>query len=141
MIRIKADHKNRKVYIGIDKATPKHRKAIRNASFDIGKSLQREVRSHINNIGKTGRTYKIGNRVHRASAPGEAPAKITGNLKRSVDYNVRGWREVEFGYKEFYGRFLELGTKKMEERPNLRPAADNKAQEFINGMVTHYAHR
>lgn len=141
-ILVKGDPQNKHVYFGIDKLTKKHKKAIRNASFDIGREIRRDARSAINNIGKTGRIYRIGGRVHQASAPGQEPANITGRLRDSIDFDVRSYKQVEFGYRELYGRFLEDGTRFIERRPNLRPVADNKTQRFINYMVRHYhAHK
>lgn len=138
MIRVKADPINKKAYIGIDNITRNHKKAIRNASFDIGKKSQNESRKNILTGKKTGRTYKIGGFVHRASAPGESPANITGSLAKSVDYDVRGHQQTEFGYKKLYGKFLEDGTVNMERRPNLQKVFDGNLQEYINLMVKHY---
>lgn len=138
MIRVKSDPQNKRVFFGIDNLSKRHKKAIRNASFEVGKIIQREGRNAILRGKKTGKTYKVGLRVHRASAPGESPANITGKLQRSIDYDVRGHRQMEYGYKALHGKFMEDGTRFIERRPNLRPLADNKAQTFINSMVRNY---
>lgn len=141
MIRVKADPSNKSVYFQIDKMTKEHRKAIRNAAYDIGREIQRRVRRNILSRDKTGKKYRVGLNVHQASAPYEAPANLTGKLARSVDYDVRMSNQVEFGYKKLYGKFLEDGTINMKPRPNLRPVATGKSQQFINLMVKHYANK
>lgn len=137
MIRVKSDVSNNKVYIGLSNSQLRHEGAIRNALFDIGRRLKRSAKIRINNVGRTGKEYTIGGLVHRASSPGQPPARITGKLARSIDYNVRGTREVEYGYQELYGKFLEKGTKHMDIRPNLKTVADDNAQTFINFLVAH----
>lgn len=138
MIRVKADHANKKVFFGIDNATDDHRYAIRNAAYEIGVISKRAARKRIADKNKNGKTYRIGSKVHRASAGDEAPALFTGNLHRSVDFDVRSWNQMELGYKILYGKFLEDGTKFMARRPNLRNVADDMTQEFINSMVRYF---
>jgi len=138
MLRVKADPKNKRTLYEIDNLTRKHKKAIRNAGFDIGQESKRETRKAINNTGKLGRLYRYGNTVHRASAKGQAPANRSGRLKNSVDYNVRGHRQVEFGYKELYGKFLEDGTKFMGERPNVKDVGAKLGHKFITYIIEHY---
>lgn len=50
--------------------------------------LRKRVRANLRGIG-TGVTYTIGGKVHRASAPGEDPAKLTGSLARSMRASVK----------------------------------------------------
>lgn len=67
----------------------------------------------------------IGSRPpHQASAPGEAPAKDSGDLLRSMD--VEGRRVatgavVTIACTSGYGSYLEYGTSKMRPRPFMRP--------------------
>lgn len=138
MMRVNQDPKNKKTFVDIENLTRKHKKAIRNANYDIGRESQNETRKSINNTGKTGKLYKIGNRVHRASSKGQAPANLSGKLKRSVDYSVRGHKQSEFGYKELYGKFLEDGTKNMGERPNIKTVGAKLSQAYINYIVEHF---
>ena len=137
MIRVKADPKNKQVLFGLDNISEGHKVAIRDASFDIGRRNQLDIRKNIRLGRKSGRIYRVSGRVHRASAAGEAPASLSGNLARSAKYTVRGYHQVEFGYSgsAHYGEFLELGTRKMKQRPNVRKVADDNAQTFINYMV------
>lgn len=140
MIRVKADPQNKRVYYQIDNLTKGHKKAIRNASFDIGRKNQSDIRKNILTGPKTGRLYRVSGRVHRASAEGESPANVTGRLAKSASYNVKGHRAVEFGYaaSAHYGGYLEDGTVKMKRRPNVAKVADDNAQTFINYMVRAY---
>lgn len=128
--------------IGISQLTNKTKKGLRYGFYLAGKSLTRESRKLIDSPPKTGRLYwvsigskgrKLKNRrLHRASAAGEAPAKITGNLKRSVNFVVHGSNILEFGSDINYGKFLELGTVKMAPRPFLIKAIKNDAKNTIN---------
>lgn len=97
------------------------RQGARIALYNIGKENVRYTRLIIKKGPKTGRLYRIPGRKrrHRASAPGQAPANLTGALRRSVDFNVRGYDQMEFGDQKMYGKFLETGTKKMAARPHL----------------------
>lgn len=81
---------------------------------------------------KTGRYYAIpgvkssrqggGGRRHRASAPGEAPARLTGALAGSVTVQ-RSYQRAVVGVSSSYGPHLEYGTVRMRPRPFLRPVA------------------
>jgi len=55
------------------------------------------------------------------SAPGEAPHKQTGHLRRSVTREVIGLAG-RVGTNLNYGRWLELGTRLVAARPWLRPS-------------------
>ena len=63
--------------------------AIQASFVIISDFLMKSITNSITNEPKTGRIYliksKTGNvRTHQASAPGEAPANLTGNLVRSL---------------------------------------------------------
>ena len=69
----------------------------------------------------SGRRYRNG---HVASAPGQAPAPLTGNLRRNWHQQVLatgngGGVRVVMRIKSqmFYADFLEHGTRKMAARP------------------------
>jgi len=82
---------------------------------------------------KTGHPYRRGNKIHIASAPGEAPAVDYGELLRSIMFDVRHM-EVEVGNEAGapYGVFLEKGTEHIEPRPWLEPAAN----EHFGGILS-----
>lgn len=97
------------------------RTGIRKSLYDIGKDAARMAEMSINNNGKSGLLYIINGLPHQASAPGEAPANMSGKLKRSMNYAVHGYDEVEFGAgKEApYAAYLESGSSNIEPRPFL----------------------
>jgi HK97 gp10 family phage protein len=73
---------------------------------------------------RSGRIYTIGGSKHTASAAGEAPAKVTGNLARSVTVKVITNGFI-IGETAPYARYLEFGTRKMEARPHVKPVIDD----------------
>lgn len=123
-----------KVFIDLGEHDRRYRRGIREALYDIGEIVSGEIRRSILIGPKTGRLYRRpGGRIHRASAPGEAPATDTGALIASVDFEVHSWARMEVGDKEPYGRHLELGarrtlpaggTVRIEPRPHVRPAVE-----------------
>lgn len=62
----------------------------------------------------------------RASKPGEAPASRLGDLRRSYKVgSIEGQgldKTIKLGSQVPYSVWLEFGTKRMAERPHLRPA-------------------
>lgn len=123
MIKVKQDSNNRRVFIQIEKSARVTERALRKSFYYIGKDLVSSASKSILKKPKSGRVYLIrrGGRLrrHQASAPGEAPANFTGNLRRSLDFIVQGSKEMTFGADADYAKFLELGTRKMEKRPYL----------------------
>ena len=65
--------------------------------------------------------------VHRASAPGEAPAKDTGDLIKSIYYRKIDADTAAIGSQLKYAFRLEFGTRKMAARPSWVPAAEKNA--------------
>ena len=105
------------------------------AFYRIGKQLTKEARRSIIQGPKTGKLYRIARRRrrHRASAPGEPPANLFGNLQKSVDFIVKGSKEMEFGAGDNvtvpYARRLELGDDNIAERPYLIRAINEKEKQ------------
>lgn len=54
--------------------------------------LRKRVRANLRGIG-SGVVYMVNGRPHRASAPGEDPAKLTGELARSMRVSVKTKRK------------------------------------------------
>lgn len=86
----------------------------------------------------TGKKHK-GKRVYNAfpSKPGEPPHKQTGNLRRSVTYEVDA-RDLtaRVGTNVTYGRHLELGTSRgLAPRPWLRPAL-SRIRSRVNQLLS-----
>jgi len=88
----------------------------------------------------SGRLYKIKGkrskaRDHRASAPGQPPAVDTGRLWSSIGVDVRNdGLAADIGPTVFYGKYLELGTKKMAPRPFMEPAMEANEGPFLRAI-------
>lgn len=130
---VRIDPRSRKVIINIEGLRQLSTRSIRQAFYRIGKDLKATAAELILEKPKHGRFYWVmirgRRRLHQASAPGEAPANMTGNLRRSLDFEVVGADRLEFGYREnfdkskgrgvIYGRRLEEGDDKISPRPGL----------------------
>ncbi len=98
-------------------------------------SLENRVREQLSSPG-TGREYKRGSVVHRASAPGASPAADLGELRRrtnAVQISRFHWR---VGTNLEYAIVLEYGSRTIEPRPFMRPAlAAERASPEPSQMV------
>lgn len=128
---------------GLDKLT---KRGIRQARFKIGHGLIGSASREILKGPKTGRVYlrvdRSGRRRrHISSAPGETHANLSGTLRRSLSFQLRGSHSMEFGYgvssvktAPGYDGFVEFGTTKMKARPSLFNAIEaeqgNTLQHF-----------
>lgn len=94
----------------------------------------------------SGRLYTRGpgrnlSATHRASKPGDPPAKDTGNLASSLVWKMDG----DFGLvgssirNPPYPMWLEFGTQNMEPRPFLTPAMEKNADKFIDRLKAIHA--
>ena len=104
--------------------------------------LETAIRNTVNNGQRSGREYplvtigfrytkkdhsdfelKKKRRMIRSSAPGEPPAKRTGNLINNA--NLRTEKVSELHYDVIltaeYAKYLEYGTKRMAPRPFIAP--------------------
>lgn len=104
--------------------------AVRKAAFDV------EARAKASMSGpKRGRIYpRPGGKVHRASAPGEAPAIDTGALVNSIQMAMEGDLTAVVGTAVEYAPYLEFGTRRMAPRPYLGPAAEAVRPSFESAM-------
>lgn len=67
-----------------------------------------------------GRVYIVGGKKHIASKGGDTANNMTGALSDTIRFEIQG-KKMEFGAgntKVNYAKYLELGTKKMDKRPN-----------------------
>lgn len=118
-----------KVLVKLEQANILTEKGIRRAWFAVGKDLKASANKEILRRPKGGRTYirrdRAGRRRrHVASAPFETHANMTGALRKSIGWKVRGV-QLEYGYgatkpAPSYAPFVELGTTKMEPRPSIQ---------------------
>ena len=145
---IEAAPQNRKVFIDLGNMHKAIKIGIHDSLFEVDRENIKHIRSLMLER-KTGRIYKIKGKDHQASAPfTEAPAILSGDLLRSVDYVVRGSSQVEFGDnflkgKEPIGLFLEDGTKnddgsvKMQKRPHVRRTVTEKYKDNFNTLESY----
>lgn len=119
------------------------RRGIRRSFYLLGRDLAKDAKQSIVKGPKTGKLYRIKGRKnrHRASAPGEPPANLSGDLQKSIDFVVQGSSQMTFGAGNSlvdYAGFVELGTKNMEERTFLiRSIEDNERnaeKHFTSGI-------
>lgn len=91
-----------------------------------------DVRRAIQGPPKTGREYPRGrDKVHRASAPGQAPATDTGTLVSSIYNEDRGRNAKAIGSRLPYAFYLEFGTFKMDARPSWIPAVERAIPKML----------
>ena len=93
-----------------------------------------DVRKAIQGPPKTGKEYARGvnkDKVHRASAPGEAPATDTGGLVISIYNESRGKYAKAIGSRLDYAYYLEFGTFKMAKRPSWIPAVERAIPKML----------
>lgn len=83
---------------------------------------------------KSGRFYKVSKtgRRHQASAPGQAPAILTGFLTNSILTDFPRATEGVITIGAEYAEYLERGTRRMAARPFVKPALSG-ALDAING--------
>ncbi|CCG42181.1 HK97-gp10 family putative phage morphogenesis protein [Magnetospirillum molischianum] len=105
------------------------RRKVRRAIRIGARLVQREARRMVNVRAGTGRSYRVwGDMLHRASAAGSPPAKVSGALQRSLDTRMAPSGFAAFVgpnlSKAFYARFLAAGTGAMQPRPFVDTALD-----------------
>jgi hypothetical protein len=153
-MKIKPGARNKKVFMQIDGLKNATTRAIRYGMKTVGAMLVRDTVAVINEQPKHGRSYmvKVGRggrelksgRLHVASAPGEAPAVITGTLRKSINFTVIGSDKMKFGVdldrgNADYGKWLEYknivsmsgkGSKNIAPRPFIS-ASYKKNKDYI----------
>lgn len=86
---------------------------------------------------KGGKTrFTTGYKVHRASAPGEAPAIDTGHLVNSFRVRMKDRTTAIVEVRAEQAAALEFGTGRIAARPYLRPALEKENQEMIAQLMT-----
>jgi len=101
----------------------------------IGGVLTHQAKGNMDKISH-GRAYKVGGRIHIASKAGDTANNMSGALRNTIRFKVGG-RVLEFGagnVKVNYAKFLEMGTGKIDKRPNYtKSIIQNEAK--INLMI------
>lgn len=88
----------------------------------------------------TGRIYTRGGRKHQASAPGQAPALDTGNLRANTNANPALREEGtdlvgEIVSNTEYSEALERGTERMAARPFLGTLGTDHRPELQRAFI------
>ena len=88
-----------------------------------GRAVHTEIQRVLRRGGRSGHSYYVPGTQTRytASAPGEAPANVTGTLAGSYEYQASDTRAV-IGTSDKRGPMLEYGTQYIEPRPHVAPA-------------------
>ena len=138
---IVTDFRTRRALSKVDK---KIRKAdeedLDQVLHQIGSNLVRIGENQALNEPKFGREYpryENGSRIrpdHRASAPGQSPAFLSGNYFESFKYEART-NELEFGNNADYAEFLEEGVPENNLLP--RPGVINAVNASV-GTIRMY---
>ena len=134
MISIKPKGNTLKAQKTLALALPRVSQGIKDGLHEIGAENVRHMRKLIRDKNKTGRLYFFRGRIHQASAPGQAPANMSGRLARTAKYKVRGTYQMEFGDQKFYGKFLEEGTSKMAKRPHVVRTVREKERDSLRSL-------
>jgi len=92
------------------------------AAFKAETAIKRQLTGQ-----RSGRTYKVSKsgEVHTASAPGESPAVLSGDLRASITTapDPKGNTALYYvGSDKDYAVYLEKGTKYMRPRPYFEKA-------------------
>lgn len=123
-MRIYADTATQKILSNLMQSDKRTQFQVEKGLFAVGKVLLEELSRSFLKETKTGRVYRYKGRRYRASAPGQAPANVSGTLRKSAGFEVQTGSQIAFGYRDSqnYGRNLELGTKRVKPRPALKNA-------------------
>jgi HK97 gp10 family phage protein len=108
------------------------RQAASRAVIGTAVEMRGDVIKSIQHGPASGRAYRKynPNRVHRASAPGQAPMTDTGRLASSITFDQRGDLTAVVGSAIVYAVYLEYGTSQMAARPFFRPAVEAVRAKF-----------
>lgn len=86
---------------------------------------------------RSGRIYRVPGtqRTYQASAPGEAPASVTGDLRTSYEVVVVSDSEAQLGSILDKALWLEEGTTRMAARPHLGVSFHNNQKQITDQMI------
>jgi len=117
-------------FMSVEKIMKAVEKATIQPTIKAARMVQAEAKKLLNKGGRKKVKGVIG--PHVASAPGEPPKKITGNLHSGIKIAPTGDGGYIIGPTERaeYGEWLEFGTRKMKPRPFMRPALAIVAQKM-----------
>lgn len=122
-----------KGFLVIEKALYNVKEGVRRGLLSVAPMIVRDVVRRIKSPPKTGRLYRIGGTLHQASAPGESPADLTGELAEKVGSDVPSFDKMIIGDGADHGKWMEEGTDdgRIEPRPHLKPAVLSMEREIV----------
>lgn len=141
---IEVDRKSRKVIHKIENLRDLTKSGVEFAAYTSSKGLMKTINAEILHKPKGGRVYVVRSatgrrRRHRASAPGETHANLTGKLRKSLGFKVNP-NQLEYGYgvekndAPDYAESVEFGTKNMAARPSLQNGLKSERRNFQNNF-------
>lgn len=136
MIDIKVSGKGQKNIANFQNIPVSSVNGIRQCLYIVGRFLSKRTSENILRTRKTGRYYKYKGRRYRASAPGEFPANRSGTNRRSIQFIVKGKREMIFGADAKYSKYLEKSRPFLirtikETEGNQNKILHNEIKRFI----------
>lgn len=111
---------------------PRLREMLRDVAFVAATNIVDRATDSMTGT-KSGREYRVPgtkSAIHRASAPGEAPAVLFGQLMASFGVEQTGETEFVAYTDDPKAPHLEFGTSRMEPRPFFLPAAEAERPEY-----------
>lgn len=117
--------------------------AVQGACVETAEAIVEEAQYSIRAMPKHGRTYPrphVGEGAeggtYTASAPGEPPANVSGDLADSIAWEPTG-EGAEVTADNFIAHTMEFGSAggKIAPRPFLHPAADSQSEEHIARVI------
>ena len=144
----KINEKSLRIVFKLQNTRTINQRSMRQAFFKIGKDLIKTANGHILDKNKTGILYGVvirngkkrlvkarsGLRTHRASAPGQSPANLNSDLRRSLQFQIRGSNFMEFFAETPYASRLEKGDNIIKKRPYMFKSA----KENLRNMQRHF---
>ena len=127
--KITGGRKNSKFFVSIDGIANHTNQGIKEAFRRVGTDLKKEFKKEVKTGKKTGRLYGS----HRASAPGETPANLSGHYVKSISTRL-GASQLVFGNSAKYASYLEKGTKRMKPRPGLRNTIKSREGNILKTL-------
>lgn len=102
-------------------AASEQRKALTRAAIFLAREMKENLSVGVKYAQtKNAKGQFTKKKIVERSAPGEFPRLDTGELRRSITWEISG-SVARVGTNKIYGKYLELGTRHMEARPFLRP--------------------
>ena len=145
MINVKSSPQNAKVFKLINNQPHLFRTGARRGFHINGKIIVNDVVSKMNKKPKSGKSYKIytgiggkslrSPRKHIASTPDEYPGVISGDLRKSVDFLVKGYSRMEFGAGNNQVKYAKHLEKRNKYLRRTMKATSNQFKENLNREI------